>query len=86
MFKESKFEEKEVVLEKGDRILFYTDGITEAKNKKMENFGEERLIEIYKEQARNDISTLIQKIKDAAFEFANEKIEDDITIAIIEIE
>jgi sigma-B regulation protein RsbU (phosphoserine phosphatase) len=86
VFKESKFEEKEVFLEKGDRILFYTDGITEAKNKKMENFGEERLIEIYKEKAGTDISTLIHKIRDDAFEFANEKIEDDITIAIIEIE
>jgi len=86
VFKESQFEEKEVFLEKGDRILFYTDGITEAKNKNLENFGEERLIEIYKEHSRNDISTLIHKIKDAAYAFANEKIEDDITIAIIEIE
>ncbi len=86
VFKESEFEEKEVFLEKGDRILFYTDGITEAKNKNLENFGEERLIDIYKEHSRNDISTLIHKIKDAAYAFANEKIEDDITIAIIEIE
>ncbi|UCH93029.1 MAG: SpoIIE family protein phosphatase [Candidatus Aminicenantes bacterium] len=86
VFKDTIFEEKEVFLEKGDRILFYTDGITEAKNENLENFGEGRLIDIYKNEARADISTLIQKIKDAAFEFADGKIEDDVTIAIIEIE
>jgi serine phosphatase RsbU (regulator of sigma subunit)/ActR/RegA family two-component response regulator len=86
VFKETKFEEKEVLLEKGDRILFYTDGITEAKNKNMENFGEERLMRIYQEKSGTDIRTLLETIKDSVFEFSNEKIEDDITIAIIEIE
>jgi serine phosphatase RsbU (regulator of sigma subunit)/CheY-like chemotaxis protein len=86
VFKETRFEEKEVFLEKGDRILFYTDGITEAKNKEMENFGEERLMKIYREQAGTDITTLIELIKDTVFEFSHEKIKDDITLAIIEIE
>lgn len=86
VFKDTKFEEKEVLLEKGDRILFYTDGITEAKNSKLEEFGEERLKKIYREEIDSDISGLILKIKDAAYEFAEGNIEDDITLAIIEIE
>jgi phosphoserine phosphatase RsbU/P len=86
VFKDTKFEEKEVLLEKGDRILFYTDGITEAKNERMEEFGEERLKQLYQDEADSDISDLILKIKETVFEFANGKIEDDITIAIIEIE
>ncbi|NIM14447.1 MAG: SpoIIE family protein phosphatase [Candidatus Aminicenantes bacterium] len=85
VFKDTKFEEKEVFLEKGDRILFYTDGITEAKNLNMEEFGEGRLKKIYMEEANANISQLIQRIKDAAFEFAEGNIEDDVTIAIIEI-
>lgn len=86
VFKDTKFEEKEVYLEQGDRILFYTDGITEAKNADMQEFGEERLIEIYKSEAKTDISKLIRKIKDTVYDFADDKIEDDVTIAIIEIE
>lgn len=85
VFKDTKFEEKEVVLEPGDRILFYTDGITEAKNADMQEFGEERLVQIYQKEANTDISQLIRKIKDAVFDFSDGKIDDDITIAIIEI-
>jgi sigma-B regulation protein RsbU (phosphoserine phosphatase) len=86
VFKDTKFEEKEVFLEKGDRILFYTDGITEAKNQNMEEFGEERLIQLYHDKAGSDISELIQDIKETVFSWAQGKIEDDITLAIIEIE
>jgi sigma-B regulation protein RsbU (phosphoserine phosphatase) len=85
VFKDTKFEEREVFLEKGDRILFYTDGITEAKNEKMEEFGVERLKTIYRNEASSDISQLISKIKNTVFDFADDKIEDDITLAIIEI-
>ena len=86
VFKDTKFEEKEVLLEPGDRILFYTDGITEAKNEELEEFGEERLKKIYLEESSSEISPLIEKIKSEVFNFAAGKIEDDITIAIIEIE
>jgi sigma-B regulation protein RsbU (phosphoserine phosphatase) len=86
VFKDTKFEEREVLLESGDRILFYTDGITEAKNAQMEEFGEERLKKIYLDEATSDISPLIEKIRNEVFKFAEENIEDDITIAIIEIE
>jgi serine phosphatase RsbU (regulator of sigma subunit)/ActR/RegA family two-component response regulator len=85
VFKGTEFEEKEVFLEKGDRILFYTDGITEAKDKNMEEFGTARLKQIYQEGKDTGISTLIARIKEAAFEFAGGNIEDDVTIAIIEI-
>lgn len=85
VFKDTKFEEKEVILEKGDRILFYTDGITEAKNADLEEFGEDRLKQLYVEEANSGISELLQQIKDSVFEFCESKIEDDLTLAIIEI-
>lgn len=36
-------DEAEITLGPGDRILLYTDGVTEARNARMEEFGEDRL-------------------------------------------
>jgi len=85
IFENSEFEEQEVILDKGDRILFYTDGIIEAKNKDGFEFGIDNVMSIYKKNADNSISNLINSIKDAVFEFSNNKVEDDVTIAIFEV-
>ncbi len=37
------YEEKSIKVEKGDRLLLYTDGITEIKNSQKEEYGENRL-------------------------------------------
>jgi sigma-B regulation protein RsbU (phosphoserine phosphatase) len=84
--KESKFEEEEVFLEKGDRILFFTDGIVEAKSSEGKGFGEERLKEMYRKGTDTDISELIHNINDAVLDFAKGNINDDMIIAIMEIE
>lgn len=86
IFKTSKFEEKEVYLETGDRILFYSDGITQAKNAERGEFGEERLIELYKNGNDQPISELLNKIYKEVQNFSSEKIDDDVTIAMVEIE
>ena len=44
VFPEWKYEDSEVRLFPGDRILLFTDGITEAGMEGGEEFGEERLI------------------------------------------
>jgi len=84
--KDSIFREEKVSLEKGDRILFYTDGVVEAKNSKGKGFGEERLKKMYSEGTNTDISKLIYNIKESVVEYAEDDIKDDVTIAIIEIE
>jgi len=86
IFKTSKFEEKEVILASNDRILFYSDGITQAKNAERGEFGEERLIELYRNGNDQDITTLLNNIYEEVKNFSTEKIDDDVTIAMIEIE
>ena len=83
--KDSIFREEIVLLEKGDRILFYTDGVIESKNSKGKGFGEERLKKMYSEGSNTNISELLNHIKESVIEYA-EDIKDDVTIAIIEIE
>jgi sigma-B regulation protein RsbU (phosphoserine phosphatase) len=43
VFPDAAFKQAEVVLQPGDRFLFYTDGITEAPNPAGEEYGEDRL-------------------------------------------
>ncbi len=41
--KDEKYAEKKLILKTGDDLLFYTDGITEARNPARDMFGIERL-------------------------------------------
>ncbi|MBY0506485.1 MAG: SpoIIE family protein phosphatase [Bryobacteraceae bacterium] len=55
----ARFEESVVVLGPGDRLLLYTDGVTEALNDAGEEFGEERLVEEF--QRRESASGLVEE-------------------------
>jgi serine phosphatase RsbU (regulator of sigma subunit) len=46
ILEDASFEEESVELRPGDRIVFYTDGVSEAANARGEMFGEERLQEL----------------------------------------
>ncbi|WP_353094448.1 SpoIIE family protein phosphatase [Tissierella praeacuta] len=62
LFDEILYEEKNIKLSKGDKILFYTDGITEAKDKSGKEFGIEsvmKIIESHKENILNEINNNI---------------------------
>lgn len=71
-----------------DRLFFYTDGIIEIRNKKMEQFGEERVVEHLLKSEVEPFQTLSQLI-DKAISFCDssnpDDIIDDITIALLEI-
>ncbi|MGD0038534.1 MAG: PP2C family protein-serine/threonine phosphatase, partial [Bacteroidota bacterium] len=43
MMEEQQFEIHQIDLEYGDTLVLYTDGVTEAANKKLQQFGEEKL-------------------------------------------
>jgi sigma-B regulation protein RsbU (phosphoserine phosphatase) len=56
------YEESTLRLEKGDLLLFYTDGITEPENEYGEMFGEERLIEIVTRLADRSSEEIIREV------------------------
>lgn len=74
-----------IKLNKGDRILLYTDGITESRNEKGEFFGEKRFIELMN---KFDFSTQIEihkNLRDTILEFVgNSEQADDITVLSLE--
>ncbi len=76
-----KYREKTLKLESGDQMYFYTDGVTEAINKKEELFGEDRLIKVLNKNASKDAKTICLNIKESIDNFCDGMDQfDDITM------
>lgn len=70
-----------------DILFFYTDGLTEGRNKKNEMFGKERVKKIIKESYAKDAQSIMEDIIDAFNGFtAGVKRDDDITVVVMKRE
>ncbi len=77
----TKYKGFETTLHKGDKILLYTDGVTEAMNEEKKQYGEERLKNLLDEGKTADPMGAIQVILDSVAGFRqNEPQSDDITL------
>jgi sigma-B regulation protein RsbU (phosphoserine phosphatase) len=79
----ARYEEKTVVLEPGDLVLAYTDGIVEPENVYGEMFGEERLKDLAVKYAKADSSELIAKTMEAVVQWTGAgELQDDMTMVV----
>lgn len=75
------FASKTITLEKGDTLICYTDGVTEAFNVDYEEFGEERLKNLLPALKASTAEGICTKIHAAVQDFANgAQQSDDITL------
>jgi serine phosphatase RsbU (regulator of sigma subunit)/anti-sigma regulatory factor (Ser/Thr protein kinase)/transposase len=75
---------QKVSLHKNDMLVVYTDGVTEAMNAKQEQFGEERLIQVIKENAHLTPAEFIGKLDENLARFTqSQEQHDDITVVAI---
>lgn len=73
-----------VELNRGDELIFFTDGATEASNSKGEDFGKERLLKSIFRNADRPLTTQVNCIVSDILTFVgNEPQKDDITIIIL---
>jgi serine phosphatase RsbU (regulator of sigma subunit) len=85
--REVRYQEKPFRLKKQDTLVFYTDGITEAKNEKGEMFGEESLCRLLTNldpatSARTSIERIIAEVQ----QFAQETPQhDDMTLVVVKV-
>jgi serine phosphatase RsbU (regulator of sigma subunit) len=74
-------------LEFGDRIVLYTDGVTESKNREGESFSEERLMDLVRETSSCGVTDARERIIQYWQEFTSgAEQRDDVTLIIIEID
>jgi sigma-B regulation protein RsbU (phosphoserine phosphatase) len=81
---EADYQETHLPMAPGDRIVFYTDGIVEAMNKKGEMYGFERLHDIVESSRADTAEALMADIVDSVVEFAGGAPQhDDLTIIVV---
>src|SRR5687768_13404390 len=85
VFPENQYEQAEIPLNPGDRLLFYTDGITEARNPEGEEYGEDRLAAVAVAARATPASAIKDAILADVNAFTNGKFEDDATLIVVGI-
>jgi len=75
-------EEFEVKLREGDWFILCTDGFTEARNKHLEEFGEERFVSAIRQNLNNDSNLLIGAVFDKVnqFEHHSSRVQKETTV------
>lgn len=79
------YEESQHTLKPGDRLILYTDGITEARQNS-ELFGTERLEMVLSKCISTSTEELVAEILKAVKDWSHDKLRDDTAVVVIERE
>jgi len=82
LFPETKFDVGTLVLESGDLLALYSDGITEAGVHRGAEFGEGRLAEVIKGCNHKPLAQIQQEVLAAARKWSGDEPEDDMTLLL----
>ena len=84
MFPGTRYHQHHLLLEPGDLLVLYTDGVTEASSPDGVEFGRDRLVQAVKENYDRPAKELIASLEMAVLEWtANVGPNDDVTFFII---
>lgn len=84
IFDNFKFTLNQIKINPGDKILLYTDGITEAFNEAEEQFSDERLLTVMNHSTADTSEQLVMNIRQEIKKFVkNAEQSDDITILAV---
>jgi sigma-B regulation protein RsbU (phosphoserine phosphatase) len=85
--KDMKYPMGRIVLEPGDKLLMFTDGITEMRNINGSLYGEEALeslfLRLVRSKSKHVLDEMIQHLSDYT---EGHPLEDDVSIVLVEVE
>jgi serine phosphatase RsbU (regulator of sigma subunit) len=85
LFDDASYESSVFRLDKGDILVVYSDGLTDAENPQGEMFGEERLLRLIRQEAPSGSQAIEQRLLKAIEAFTQGLPQtDDITFVVVE--
>jgi len=85
IFPDRKYEDAGLQIESGDRLVLYTDGLTEAMNSDEQEFGEQRLLNLGGRKIALGASELVAAVKKEVVSFCNGSFQDDFTLVVVAV-
>lgn len=86
MFCDERYESTRLMLDKGDRLLLYTDGLSEARNLSGIEYGDTRLTSMLRSNCGLPAADLVKRLVEDVREFAaSARVADDLTVMAIEM-
>lgn len=82
-FCDSTFTQQEIQINEGDKLLLFTDGVTEARNAAGDEFGEQRLQQCLRLYVGNNAAELRTLILDEVTAFCAGNFDDDATLMVL---
>jgi sigma-B regulation protein RsbU (phosphoserine phosphatase) len=83
---QAQFSNTLVMLDQGDILTLFTDGVTEQENEAGDEFSVSRLEEVVRSKETEPASTLVAQISEAVSAFAGEKPQaDDLTVVVVKV-
>jgi len=79
----SDYREGIVKLRPGDLLVIYTDGFIDQESADGEPFGEQRLIEFFRNNLHLSVSGMIEKLFATAIAFGQSNLKDDMTVVLL---
>jgi phosphoserine phosphatase RsbU/P len=80
-----RYQDLSVDLNSGDRLILFTDGITEAEGPHGEEFGVERVAEFAKTHAANPAARINQQLLAQVTQFCGAQFQDDATLIVLAV-
>jgi sigma-B regulation protein RsbU (phosphoserine phosphatase) len=77
--------ENDLLLESGDCLLLFTDGVTEATDSDGTEFGEDRLVELLRSAAGMDAAHVRHTVMESVTRFSRGVFHDDVTILVLTV-
>ncbi|HZT36871.1 MAG TPA: SpoIIE family protein phosphatase [Bryobacteraceae bacterium] len=79
----AQYDESRILMERGDLLVCFTDGVTEPENEYGEMFGEERLIELVTKNAHRSEDQIVESVIQAVEQWTGSpELQDDMTLLL----
>jgi sigma-B regulation protein RsbU (phosphoserine phosphatase) len=85
VFPDWKYQQGDIELGSGDRLVLFTDGVSEVQDSEGHEFGEERLIQLLTKSRELNAVELQQKVIGEITAFSSGDFHDDVTLLLMAV-